>query len=308
MEFGRWLVVALLGATVAVGCGGDTRGDTRGDRPDAAAADAPVITVDDFGDTLRLAAPAQRVVSLNPVFTELVFALGYGDRLVGRTSWDLYPAAARAIPDLGDGMQPNVEAVLGARPDLVLLYASPTNRAAAQQLRAAGVPTLTLRTDHVADLARVAPIIGAAFGDRARGAFVADTVRASLDRVRAMPRPPAPRTVFWHIWESPLLTIGAGSYMSELVQIAGGQNVFSDMRSPSPQVSLEEVARRDPWAILAGPNSARTIRSAPEWQAVRAVREGRVLVADTTLVGRPGVRMGEAARHLRALIMGDTAR
>ncbi len=296
-------ISAGLSASLAAGCAGDAR-----DARDASSRPAPVLTVDDFGDTVRLRTPARRVVSLNPAFTELVFALGYGDRLVGRTSWDLYPEAARDVPDLGDGMRPNVEAVLGARPDLVLLYASPTNRAATQQLHAAGVPTLTLRTDHVADLARVAPIIGAAFGDRARGEFVADTVRASLDRVRALPRPATPRTVFWHIWESPLMTIGAGSYMSELVGIAGGVNVFGDLSAPSPQVSLEEVARRDPYAILAGPNSAATIRSSAEWQAVRAVREGRVLVADTTLVGRPGVRMGEAARHLRALIVGDSAR
>lgn len=264
--------------------------------------------VDDFGDTLRLAAPATRIVSLNPVTTEFLFAIGAGARLVGRTHWDLYPEAARAVYDVGDGMSPNVEALIGRAPDLVILYASESNRAAVQRLRAAGVATLALRTDRVADLARIAPLVGRAVGDSARAVQVADTVRAALDAVRALPRPVTPRRVFWKIWDAPLLTIGGGSYLSELLEIAGAENVFGDVAAPSPQVALEEVARRDPWAVLAGPVGAGRIAAYPGWQAVRAVREGRVLVVDTTLVGRPGVRMGEAARHLRALILGDSLR
>ena len=131
------------------------------------------------------------------------------------------------------------------------------------------------------------------------------TVRATLDSIRALPTPGEPRAVFWHVWDAPLMTIGAGSYLSELLDVAGARDAFGDLAAPSPQVSLEEVARRDPWAVLAGPSGAAVIRGDRRWQAVRAVREGRVLVVDTMIVGRPGVRMGEAAAHLRALIYGD---
>lgn len=259
--------------------------------------------VDDFGDTLRLAGPAQRVVSLNPVTTELLFALGAGDRLVGRTSWDLAPAAAREVPDMGPGMGPNVEAVMGQRPDLVLLYASPSNRRAAELLRGAGIATLSYRTDRIADLPRSIRPIAAALGVDSLGQLVADSVQRSVDAVRALPRPtPAPR-VFWHIWDAPLMTIGGGSYLSELLDVVGAENVFGDLDAPSPQVSLEEVARRDPDLILAGPNNARRMQTSPAWQAVKAVREGRIVVIDTTIVGRPGVRMGEAARFLRAHVV-----
>ncbi len=265
------------------------------------------VGVDDFGDTLALTAPARRVVSLNPVVTELLFALGAGDRLVGRTSFDLYPDAARAVPDVGNGIQPNVEAVLGQRPDLVILYGSPSNRVAAQQLRAAGVATLALRTDRVADLARVTPIIAGALGLADSARAVTDTVAAALAAVGALPRPAPPVTAFWHIWDAPLMTIGGGSYLTELLDVAGVANVFGDVEAPSPQVSLEEVARRDPTYVLAGPNAAAAIRAHPAWRAVRAVREGRVIVIDTTVVGRPGVRMGEAARHLRWVLVDSTA-
>lgn len=290
---------AALAAMVplAVACAGE-----RAVPADAAATDA-VRIVDDFGDTLTLTAPARRVVSLNPVTTELLFALGAGNRAVGRTSWDLFPEAARAVPDLGAGMGPNVEAVIGQRPDLVLLYASESNRAAARQLRAAGIATLTHRTDKVADLQRVIPVVAAALGVDSVGQRVADSVRASIDGVRALPRPRAPMRAFWHVWDAPLLTIGGGSYLSELLEIAGAVNVFADAEQPSPAVSLEEVARRNPDVILAGPNNAAKIRQSPLWQAVPAVRAGRVLVIDTTIVGRPGVRMGEAARFLRRVLV-----
>lgn len=268
----------------------------------------PVLTVDDFGDTVRLAAVARRVVSLNPVTTELIFALGAGDRLVGRTHWDLFPDAARAVPDVGDGMMPNVEAVLGQRPDLVILYASESNRAAAQQLRQAGVTAVAFRTDRVADLARVTPVIAAALDVRGAGTAVADSVDASIAAVRVLPRAGEPVRAFWHVWDAPLITIGKGSYLSELLAAAGGVNVFGELDSPSPQVTLEEIARRDPDVILVGPNSAATLRAHPGWAAVRAVREGRILVVDTTLVGRPGVRMGEAARHLHALLYPEGSR
>lgn len=280
---------------VVVACGGSAASD--------ASAARLALGVDDFGDTIRLATPAARVVSLNPVTTELLFALGVGDRLVGRTHWDLYPAAAQQVTDIGDGMDPNVEAVLGQRPDLVLLYASESNRSAVAQLRAAGVAAIAYRTDRIADLSRIVPVIAKALGAEAQGTLVADSVVASIARVRAEQPDSAPRvTAFWHIWTNPLLTIGRTSYLSELLDAAGGANIFADIDAPSPQVTLEEIARRDPDVLLAGPVNAERIRNDPRWAAVRAVREGRVLVVDTTVVGRPGVRMGEAARSLRALL------
>jgi len=258
------------------------------------------VVVDDFGDSVRMVSPARRVVSLNPVMTELLLAIGARDRLVGRTHWDL--GAATEIPDVGDGMQPNVEAILAQRPDLVLLYESASNRPAARRLRAAGVTTLALRTDRVGDLARVAPIVGAAVGREAAARATADSVVATITAVAARPASVPRPTLFWHIWDAPVITIGAGSYLDELVEAAGGRSIFHELDTASPQVALEEVVRRDPMFVLAGPTGAERLRTSPAWQAVRAVREGRILVVDTALVAKPGVRMGEAAVHLRALL------
>lgn len=260
--------------------------------------------VDDFGTPVpagTLAAPA-RIVSLSPTTTEILFAIGAGSRVVGRTHWDTWPPAAQRLPDLGPGLRPNVEAVLARHPDLVLLYASNDNRDAAAQLRAAGVPVIALKADRLADFRRTTLLIGAAVGASERARLTVDTVERTLARVRAatgrLPRP----TVFWHVWDAPIITIGRGSYLDELVTIAGGRNVYGDVASPSPQVSIEDIAHRNPDVILAGATGAARIRASSMWQAVGAVRRGRVLVVDTTLVGSPSVRLGEAAVHLARLL------
>lgn len=267
----------------------------------------PSPTIDDFGDTVVLGNSPTRVVSLNPATTEIIFAIGAGDRLVGRTHWDLYPAAASKVPDLGSGIRPNVEAVLGARPDLVLLYASVDNRPAAARLHAAGIETLSLKIDHIADFHRAVRLIGRLLGDSAQAAIVADSVQRTLDQVRSATAGLPTPTVFWHIWDAPLITIGRGSYMNELIEIAGGRNVYANMPDVSPTVGIEDVLRRNPQYIISGPEGSAKIQSDPRWLIAPAVKAGRILVADTALVGRPAVRLGEAAVQLATLLHPEIA-
>lgn len=243
-----------------------------------------------------------RIASLNPATTEILFALGAGPRLVGRTSWDLWPDSARLIPDLGPGIRPNVEAVLAARPDFVFLYASADNQAAAQQLRGAGIATAAFKVDRIAEFDAVTRLLGRVLGDSARGARVADTVRATLERARSLVRGRPRLSVLIPAWDAPLLVIGGGSFMSELVGIAGGRNVYDSLPAPSPAVTFEDIVRRDPDVVLAGPESARRLRARPQWRSLRAVRAGRLLILDTVLVLRPGPRLGEAALSLVRLL------
>ena len=274
----------------------------------AACAESPEsagqVMRDDFGDTVAAgtrALPA-RIVSLNPTSTEILFALGAGSRIVGRTRWDVHPPEASRIPDVGPGLRPNVEAVLARDPDLVVLYASEDNRAAVAQLRAAGVPTLALRIDSIGSFARGARLLGHATGQEVQARALVDSVMETLDRVRAATAGVSRPTVFWHVWDAPIITIGAHSFMSELVEIAGGRNIYDDLDAPSANVALEDIVRRDPQLVLAGPDGARTIRETAIWQAVPAVRAGRVVVVDTTLLARPSIHLGEAAVSLARLL------
>ena len=287
------LVASLvaLGSMVAAGCTRESAGGGPG-----------LAAVDDLGDTVVVGRTPRRIVSLNPATTEMLFALGAGARLVGRTHWDVYPDSARLVPDLGNGLQPNVEAVLATRPDLVVLYASEDNRAAARRFRAAGVGTVALKVDSIAEFRRAVLLLGQLVGDTARARTVADSVARTLAAVRAATAGLPRVSVFWHVWDAPLLTIGAGSYLNELVEIAGGRNVYRDLPSPSPQITLEDVVRRDPDVILAGPEGARRIQTDPAWRSLAAVRAGRVRLVDTAIVGRPSVRLGEAAVSLARLL------
>jgi ABC-type Fe3+-hydroxamate transport system substrate-binding protein len=263
---------------------------------------AKVAGLDDFGDTVLVGRRPERIVSLGPATTEILFALGAGAKVVGRSQFDNFPDSAKLVPSLGLSIGPNVEAVLGTRPDLVVLYASGSNRAAAKRLRAAGVNTLTLKLDLIADFRRATTMLGAILGDSTRAKTVIDSVDRTLERVRlataGLPRP----TVFWHIWDAPLITIGAGSFMNELVEIAGARNVYADITSPSETISFEDVARRNPDFILAGPIGAAAIAKDPRWKIIAASRENRVLVVDTVLVALPSVRLGAAAVSLANIL------
>ena len=296
----RWLVA--VGVIVgAVACDRTPEPDRAGANDQRPVANGQLV--DDFGDPAP-SSTSTRVVSLNPAATELILAMGAAGKLVGRTSWDLYSAEVRAARDLGAGIRPNIEAVLEMRPDLVLLYASADNRSAARRLRDAGVPTLSLKLDRIGQLERAALMIGAAIGGDAehRARDVVDSVRRSLDSVRAAVAGRERVRAFWHVWDAPLITIGSGSYLHELLEIAGGENVYADLPAPSPRVELEDVARRDPDVVLAGDVGSARIRSDPRWRAVQAVRENRVLIVDTSLVGRPSARLGEAARSIARLL------
>lgn len=283
--------------------------------PKSRAPAAPALrATDDWGRTVALAAPARRIVSLAPASTELVFALGLGRRLVGRTTWDDFPAEAARVRSVGNGIGPNVEAVLAQRPDLVLLYASEANRQALGRFAALALPVLVLKLDLAADLRRAARLIATLAGVPAAGDSLVqafDTALAGATR----PAPAAPPGVYVDVEENPPITIGRGSYLSEIIAAAGARNVFGDIAAGSGPVSLEAIVQRDPDVIVAlVSDTTRLPRLAarPGWRAVRAVREGRVVPLDGRLYGRPSPRMPQAVRDLAARLeavrRADTAR
>jgi ABC-type Fe3+-hydroxamate transport system substrate-binding protein len=264
--------------------------------PRAARADG---VVDDAGDTVAVAGRPHRIVSLIPATTELLFAIGAGGSVVGRTEWCDYPPAAAAVPNLGDGIAPNIEAVLAAKPDLVLLYNSAQNAGVASRLRGLGVPTLRLNTDKLADVDRIGRLLGRLTGHAAS----ADSMAAAFDTALAgaTVAPPGPRPkVLLLVWEQPPMTIGSGSFLDDLVRRAGGINLFQDVSSTAGTVSIEAVASRDPDLILTTSAGPIAFASRPEWQVVRAVRERRFLPVVGSEFNRPSPRAPAAIRELTA--------
>lgn len=286
-----WVILAVLLAVAAC-------------RTDRRATAAPLVAVDDLGDTVRLAAPAARIVSLIPATTELLFALGFGDRVVGRTTWCDYPAAAEAVPSLGDGLQPNLEAIVAVRPDLVLLYNSAQNVAAADRLRAQHIPTLLVTTDHLSDVPRLARLLAPLAGRPAAGDSLARAFDVELDRATVHGTGTVPQVLIL-AWDQPPIAIGAGSFLSELVARAGARNVFDDLAAPSAPVSLEAIASRPVDAVLVVGDSVPAWAGRAEWQSVAAVRDRRFVYVSPGRFSRPGPRSPAALRELVAALAAE---
>lgn len=261
-----------------------------------------LVIVDDAGDTVRFAHPVERVVSLSPATTELLFALGAGHRVVGRTRWCDYPAAALAVANVGDGIPPNLEAVLAQTPDLVLLYQSPQNQPAADHFRAAGVPTLMLTMDHLADVPRLARLLGPLVAAREAGDSLARVFDSTLAAVSVPALPADAPEVLLLAWDQPPIVIGRGSFQSEILARAGGRNVFEDIASPSAPVSIEAMVARDPDLILVSDSGLPSISQRAGWKVIPAVREQRFLHFGSPAFGRPSPRAPELVYQLRLLL------
>jgi ABC-type Fe3+-hydroxamate transport system substrate-binding protein len=257
-----------------------------------------LVVVDDAGDSVAVRVPATRVVSLIPASTELLFAIGAGPAVVGRTEWCDFPPEAAAVPNLGAGINPNVEAVLSARPDLVILYNSAQHAGVASRLRELGIPAIRINTDALADVPRIGALLGRLTGH----ASAADSLRAVFDSALASATPDPGSTrrpkVLLLVWEQPPMTIGRGSFLSELVERAGGENLFADVSTSSGPVSIEAVSVRDPDLILTTAAGPASFARRPEWQVVRAVRERRFLNVSGSEFDRPGPRSPRAIRAL----------
>ena len=244
--------------------------------------------------------PAQRIVSLLPSFTEILFAIGAGDRVVGRTTWCDYPPAALAVPSVGDGMPPNIEAVAARQPNLVVLYNAGPNVTAAKQLERIGIKTVLLDLNRLEDLGPATRTLGRLTGREEQ----AESLATGMDSLSGRPLPPPTATIAFVVWDNPPIIIGRGSYLDQLAALAGARNVFADISAPSAQVSLETIAARDPqWvAVLSDSGAIPGFARKQEWRAVRAVRERHFLLLKGSLFGRPGPRSGEAVEALKALL------
>lgn len=304
------LTAALCLSVVAGACGAPSADRAGGDRAGSdsgqVSANAPIAPADtdDFGVLLPIdARHAQRVVSLNPAATEIIFAIGADSLLVGRSRWDEFPKGVERIMPVGDGIRPSIETVLSVRPTLVILYATGDNRSAAEALTRAGVRVMALRADRIAGFYALTRRLGTALGAEARARVVVDSVRGTLERVRALTAPLTTHpTVVWPVWESPPMVIGGGSYMDELLTIAGARNVFHDDSTSSPSVSIEEIVRRAPEFIVTSADRVSVLQQAPTWRVLPAVRDGHFLRIDNVLTGRPSVMLGMAAVHLARLV------
>lgn len=261
---------------------------------------APLVVEDDGGLPVWLEAPAQRIVSLAPGLTEAVFSIGAGERLVAVDSASDYPAAARGLPRLGSGAQVDLERLLALRPDLVLAWQSGSSPRLLARLRAAGIAVYVSEPRRLGEIATTLERLGQLTGRRTAAAEQAATFRRrlrSLQRRYARARPVA---VFYQVWADPLITVNGEQFISEVIRLCGGANVFAGLDVSAPRISVEAVLARDPAVIVAGASPAMDNPLAywRAWPQLRAVRHDHLFEIPADLLQRPSVRLLDGAELL----------
>ena len=250
------------------------------------------------------AGPPARIVSLAPSITEMVYALGAGERLVGVCAQCDYPEAVARLPRVGGYLAPSVEATLAEGPDLVIAVPSPGNREAVRAIERAGVRVLVVHDRTLADLWASIRTIAAALGTPAAGERLVADVTTRLEEVHARVADLPPRRVLMIVGHSPLVAVGRGTLQDELLEMAGGVNVASEAGEVWPTLTLEVVVARAPEVIVdAAMGSDQAGRALfAGLTTVPAVQRGRVVPLANDTLFRAGPRVSEAAAALARAI------
>lgn len=260
---------------------------------------------DDRGVTVRFARAPQRIVSLLPSLTETVCELGQCARVVGVDRYSNYPASVKTLPQLGGGLDPNIEAVVALRPDMVLMAASSR---AAERFESLGLKVVALEPKSYADVRRVLEVVGRMLDVpdaqrlwRGIDAGVAEAARTVPERLKGT-------RVYFEVNGAPYAA-GESSFIGETLVRLGAKNVVPAAMGPFPKINPEFVVRADPDVIMVGDATFAGMAQRPGWAKMRAIRDNRVCVftpAQSDVMVRPGPRMAEAARDM-ALCLRQTA-
>ena len=273
------------------------------------AAHAEIAVADDSGVTLRLAAPARRIVSLAPHITEALFAAGASDRLVGAVDYSDYPDAAKAIRRVGGYSRVDLEAVVALKPDLVIGWQSGNAAAQLEALKAFGLPLYVTQPNRIDDIARSIENYGRLAATEAAAGVAAQRFRARLGQLRARAEGRPPVRVFYQVWKNPLTTIGGKQIISDAIRLCGGVNVFADLATLAPNVSVEAVLTADPEAIVAsGMDEQRPewLDDWRRWTRMSAVARDNLFFIPPDLIQRHTPRLLDGIERLCALL--ETAR
>jgi iron complex transport system substrate-binding protein len=278
--------------------------------PEASASEFPLSVVDDEGTAVELADRPERIVSLTPGTTEILFAIGAGDRVVATTDADDYPPEAVPLPDVGSFAAVDVERIVELEADLVFAGGNQfTPPDAIARLRDLEIPVIVIYASTVDGVAADVELVGSAVGNQAEAATVADRMRDEIAAIgEALADAPRPR-VFYEIDASAgLFGPAEDSFLAEMIELAGGEAITTGS-AESFEMDLERLVAADPEIIVLGDAAfgatPEQVAERPAWDQMTAVRIGAIRVADDKLITRPGPRLPLGLRSLALAIHPD---
>jgi len=274
----------------------------------------PMTLVDGLDREITLEKAPERIVSLSPSNTEVIFAAGAGNLVVGDTEYCDYPEEAKAITKVGgfSASTISIETIVSLNPDLVFA-GDEDQQTVIDALEEAGVIVYSVKANTFEDVYANLELVGKLTGNEAVAAQVVDDMKTRIavvqEKIATVPQDDRP-TVFWEIWDEPLMTSGPNTFSAQLIEIAGGVNIFPDLTEDYPQISVEEVVSRNPDVIM-GPDThgdkliADQLAARPGWEEITAVKDGRIYLIDGNTSSRPGPRLAAALEDIAASLYPD---
>jgi ABC-type Fe3+-hydroxamate transport system substrate-binding protein len=271
----------------------------------AVTAQARILT-DETGRRVNVPDHPERLISLAPSITETLYALGLGDRLVGDTDYCDYPPEAKLKPHIGAVLNPSLEKIVALKPDLVLGIAEANRRETADQLDRLGIPLYGLTAHSLADTLGLITDLGQVLEDDAKAQALVESLQRRIDaveqRVAGQPRP----KVLFVTWNRPLITAGPHTFVSDVIQQAGGVSIADDLHGDWPHMSLEEVLVRDPDVILLPSDTSlspglKEFAAMPGWKDLRAVKNHRMYFVSEAII-HPSPRLVDALEDVARIL------
>jgi iron complex transport system substrate-binding protein len=256
---------------------------------------------DALGRTVVLPDSPRRIVSLAPHLTEILFAIGAGNQVVGATAFCDFPEAARRVPRIGGFSDPSIERVLAARPDLVIATLVGNRRESVEELIRLGLPVYVSGVEAISEIPREVRRIGAVAGRAEGGESAARPMETALAEIarRTAGRPRV--AVYYQLWDQPYMTVSDGSFIDDAIRLAGGRNVFAGLSAANPRVSLEAVVAAKPEVMILSGMGKEGAGLASRWSrysTIPAVAGGRIHIMNSDLLHRPGPRVIEGVEQL----------
>ncbi len=255
---------------------------------------AAVTAKDDTGRLVSLPQPAARIISLAPHITEQLFAIGAGEKIVGAVDYSDYPEQAKAISRVGGYSRLDLERIIALQPDLVVAWKSGNDVRTIEKLQALGLVVYLSEPRRLPDIADSMERLGRLAGVPEEGRQRAEAFHRHLDELRQQFQEKTNRTVFYQIWNSPLMTISGRHLINDVITLCGGRNIFATLETLTPTVSLEAVLAADPEVIIASGMGKRRPEWIDEWKAwpqLQAVQDGKIFVIDPNIINRATPRL-----------------
>lgn len=295
-------LVMLLAA--AAGCGRGTPEDQASKGPAAGKEDYPVTVVDSLNRQVTIEKQPQKIISLSPAITEILFAIGAGDRVTGVTEYCDYPAEALNKPKVGSFQNPNLELIISGKPDVIFVAAG-IQEDFVKQFNELGIRVVTLDAENIGQVLDNIKLAGTVTGDRARSEQVVSglekRIAAVRERVAGADTRPA---VFFEVWDEPLMTAGPGSFIDDLITTAGGKNIASDAVKRFAEFSREMLIERNPdiYILNSHAHKPEDVKKRAGYSGLKAVKENRVYTIEDDLVTLPGPRIVEGLEEVAKII------